>query len=172
MRYLAAFILAIGLLHSNAQTGNQRPCSAPEASQFDFWIGEWTATWGDTLHGTNRIEKIFGNCTIHENFSDPGRKFFGQSWSVYNTNLRIWQQTWVDNSGGYIALTGGMAGDSMILQTAERTVPATISPTGRIINRMIFYNIRPASFDWSWESSTDRGATWKPGWQIHYTRKK
>lgn len=157
---------------SMAQAPNAQPCSSPKAAEFDFWIGEWDLTWSDSLHGTNRIEKMFNNCTIHENFSDPKTNYLGQSWSVFNTNYNLWQQTWVDNQGGYIALTGGMVADSMILYTAERKVPATISPTGKIKNRMVFFNIKSESFDWSWEASTDSGNTWKPNWIIHYARKR
>jgi hypothetical protein len=156
---------------SHSQTTNQKPCSAKEASEFDFWVGDWNLTWRDSLHGSNRIEKMFGNCTVHENFSD-GRGYLGQSWSVYNANYKKWEQTWVDNQGGYIALTGGMVGDSMILTTSERNVPARISATGKIISRMVFHNIKPDSFDWSWESSTDGGTMWKSNWFIHYSRKK
>jgi len=39
------------------------------------------------------------------------------------------------------------------------------------MTRMIFYNIKKDSFDWSWEASTDGGATWKSNWLIHYKRK-
>ncbi|CAN5585914.1 hypothetical protein BH10BAC3_BH10BAC3_23000 [soil metagenome] len=156
---------------TTAQKNNQPPCSAPEVSQFNFWVGDWNLTWNDSLHGTNRIEKMFGNCTVHENFSDPKQNYLGQSWSVYNLNSKIWEQTWVDNQGGYIALAGGMAGDSMILKTAERTVPVKMSATGKMVNRMVFYNIKPNSFDWTWDSSTDGGLIWKPDWQIHYERK-
>ncbi len=157
---------------SSAQSTNPKPCSSPEASQFDFWIGDWELTWNDTLHGTNQIKKMFDDCTIHENFNDPRLNFLGQSWSVYNTNYKQWQQTWVDNQGGYIALTGGMHGDSMILKTAEMTVPVSMSENGKMINRMVYYNIQPNSFDWSWESSSDGGKVWTPKWQIHYDRKK
>ena len=156
---------------SSAQTNNQAPCNAAESSQFDFWVGEWNLTWADSLRGNNRIEKIFGNCTIHENFSNPKSKYLGQSWSVYNPNYHQWQQTWVDNTGGYIALTGGMQGDSMVLTTAERVVPANLSPTGKMINRMVYYNIKKVSFDWVWEASTDGGLTWKANWKIRYERK-
>jgi hypothetical protein len=151
---------------------NKKPCAAPQASQFDFWVGEWNLTWNDTLHGSNRIEKLYGNCTLHENFSDPKLNYLGQSWSVYNTNRNQWQQTWIDNMGGYIALTGGMAGDSMVLVTAEQKVPVNVSPTGRLTSRMVYYNIKQDSFDWSWEASTDGGLLWKPNWRIHYERKK
>lgn len=146
---------------------NPQPCSAAEARQFDFWVGEWELTWSDSLHGSNRIEKMFGNCTIHENFSDPKLGYLGQSWSVYNPGSRLWQQTWVDNRGGYIVLTGGMDGGRMILKTGERQ-----TPKGPQEMRMVFSNITSDSFDWSWESSTDKGVTWKPGWVIHYVRKK
>jgi len=172
MRFLYSLICICFTIASFSQTPKQKPCSAPEASQFDFWIGDWNLTWSDTLHGTNHVEKIFGNCTVHENFTDPKTNFLGQSWSVYNANYKQWQQTWVDNQGGYIVLTGGMAGDSLILTTAERTVPASVSPSGKIKSRMVYYNIKPDSFDWSWEASTDGGNSWKQNWLIHYKRKK
>lgn len=172
MRLLYILVGICFSITSFAQTANQKPCSSPEASQFDFWVGDWMATWSDTLHGSNHIEKMFGNCTVHENFSDPNTNFLGQSWSVYNINYKKWQQTWVDSQGGYIALTGGMIGDSMILTTAERRVPEKISPTGKLISRMVYYNIKPDSFDWSWEASTDSGVSWKQNWLIHYKRKK
>jgi hypothetical protein len=161
---LASCLLVSAILH--AQT-NTPPCNASQASQFNFWIGEWDLTWSDSLHGSNRIEKIFGNCTIHENFNDPGTNFSGESWSVFNPASGLWQQTWVDNQGGYITLTGKMEGDSMILKTAERQ-----TPKGKQQMRMVFYNIRSNSFDWSWDSSNDSGISWKPAWQIHYQRRK
>ena len=30
----------------------------PEARQFDFWIGDWDATWGEDQRGTNRVRSI------------------------------------------------------------------------------------------------------------------
>jgi hypothetical protein len=165
----ACFVIA---LSGDAQNNKQTPCSSPEASQFDFWLGDWDLTWSDSLHGTNHVEKIMDGCTVQENFNDPGIGYSGKSWSVYNRNYKMWQQTWVDNQGGYIDLTGGMMSDSMVLTTAERVVPTTVSPTGKMINRMVFYKIKPDSFDWNWEASTDGGKTWKRDWHIHYERKK
>jgi hypothetical protein len=37
--------------------------------------------------------------------------------------------------------------------------------------RMVFTNIKPDSFDWRWEASTDGGKTWQVNWPIHYKRK-
>src|SRR5690349_14938400 len=104
MRFVALLICVSVESICYSQASTQKPCSAPESSQFDFWVGDWIATWSDTLQGSNHIEKLFGNCTIHENFADPNSNFLGQSWSVYNGNSKKWQQTWVDNQGGYIAL--------------------------------------------------------------------
>jgi hypothetical protein len=38
-----------------AQTNTQAPCSSPEAHQFDFWIGDWNITYGDTMHAANHV---------------------------------------------------------------------------------------------------------------------
>lgn len=172
MRFFFFFVFTIFKVGLFAQTVGQSPCSSPQASQFDFWIGDWDLTWSDSLHGTNHVEKLFGNCTVHENFSNPKTNYLGQSWSVYNSSYKQWQQTWIDNQGGYIALSGNVVGDSLILNTAERNVPASISSTGKMVNRMVYYNIKPDSFDWSWEASIDGGSTWKQNWLIHYKRKK
>lgn len=159
-------------LHLTAQTGNQLPCSSPEAHQFDFWIGDWNITYSDTIHATNHVEKIMSDCTVQENFNDPHNNYLGKSWSVYSANYKQWQQTWIDNQGGYIALTGGMQGDSMVLTTAERIVPVKISPSGKMISRMVYHNITKDAFDWDWEASTDGGKTWKNNWHLHYDRKQ
>ena len=171
MRIVLIFASCLFCFPALAQSG-QAPCASPEASQFDFWLGDWNLTYSDTLHATNHIEKILNGCTVQENFNDPNANYSGKSWSVYNKNYNMWEQTWVDTQGGYIHLTGGMIGDSMVLTTAERTVPANISPTGKLVNRMVFQNIKPDSFDWDWEASTDGGKNWKTNWHIHYDRKK
>ena len=164
MKWLFLAIICLFHLQSIAQQ-NAKPCSAAEASEFDFWIGDWNLTWNDSLHGTNHIEKLYGNCTIHENFKDPHSNFLGQSWSVYNPNAKLWQQTWVDNQGGYIVLTGNKEGNNIVLKTQERP-----TQKGKQQMRMVYENITPDSFDWRWEQSTDSGISWKTNWLIHYKR--
>ncbi len=145
-----------------------KPCSAPESNQFDFWLGSWNLTYNDTVHASNTISRDLDGCVIYEHFNDPTSKLNGNSWSVYNSKTKKWQQTWVDNQGGYIVLTGEMKEGKMILFTE----PA-IGPKGKKLQyRMTFFNILKESFNWNWESTTDEGATWQPGWAIHYQRKK
>ena len=171
MRIFLFFVFVMISTQLIAQNNNQSPCSLPESSQFNFWLGDWNLTYSDTMHATNHVEKIMGGCTVQENFNDPHGNYTGKSWSVFSKNYKVWQQTWIDNQGGYIALTGGMQGDSMVLITAEHIVPASMSTTGKMINRMVYHNIKTNSFDWDWEASTDGGNTWKNNWHIHYDRK-
>ena len=148
------------------------PCTAPELHQFDFWVGEWDLTWpgqggspGGT--GTNRIEKILDGCVIQENFAAGGpQPLTGRSVSTYNVREKKWKQTWVDSQGSYIDLTGEFQNGEM------RLIRRIVRPDGKpLIERMVYTNIKPDSFDWRWESSTDDGKTWQLGWPIHYKRK-
>ncbi len=149
----------------NAQTAD--PCSSPENAEFDFWLGEWNLSWADTGKGTNIITRKLDGCVVEENFSDSVSAFYGRSWSVYNTYKKVWQQTWVDNTGAYLLLEGGMKDGKMRLQM-ERTNKKGV----KTISAMEFRNIKKDSFDWEWMKSTDEGVTWSSLWLIHYTRKK
>ena len=164
-------LLALGTIVTvtNSQT-NQPPCSEPEASQFDFWLGTWIGEWkdteGKTQTATNIITKGFDGCVVEENFSTDDKTFIGRSLSMYSANKKIWQQTWVDNTGSYLDFTGGIDGENMILQRK-----ATAKSGKEVLQRMIFTDIKKDSFTWNWESSSDNGATWSLNWQILYRRK-
>lgn len=162
-------VLSLSYSISHAQT-NEKPCSYSESSQLDFWVGEWKAEWkdsdGNIQGGTNIITKTLGGCVVEENFSTDDKTFTGRSLSMYNPVKKIWQQTWVDNNGGYMAFTGGMDGDKMILWQK------TINKAGKeVMQRMVFYDINADSFTWDWENSTDNGKTWNLVWKINYKRK-
>ena len=164
---LFLFLILISIKMTAQNSSQIKPCSAPEASQFDFWIGDWNLTWNDTSHGTNHVLKVMDGCTVNENFNNPVANYLGQSWSVYNPNYKIWQQTWVDNTGGYIALTGKYENGIMTLSTESRKLP----DNSEIVFQMVYYHITLQRFDWKWQSSTDGGKTWKINWLIHYERK-
>jgi len=154
-----------------AQSVPPNPCLAPEQKQLDFWVGDWDLTWpgdkqGDLDHGTNTIRRVLDSCVVEENFSaEASGHLRGRSLSLFEPQSGKWKQTWVDNEGGYLDFTGGFENGQMILaRQATREGKA-------ILQRMVFKNIRPDEFDWSWESSTDGGKTWKVNWPIHYKRK-
>jgi hypothetical protein len=147
------------------------PCAAPEARQFDFWVGEWIATWktpvGTIGQGTNRVESILGGCAISENFESSGaRPLVGKSYSVWSPRLKKWQQTWVDNGGAYLDLAGEFTDGRMVL------VRDGILGNGKPgKQRMIYSHITRDRFEWDWESSEDGGITWTRRWHIDYARK-
>jgi hypothetical protein len=147
------------------QSSQPPPCSAPEVRQFDFWVGEWDVTWPDGGKGTNVIERALDDCVVVENFRGATIPLRGTSVSTYNQQLGKWQQTWVDNQGGYLDFVGEYKDGRMVL-AREAAVHGA-----RVQQRMVWHNITKDSFDWNWERSDDGGKTWKILWPIHYARK-
>jgi hypothetical protein len=152
------------------------PCSSPESRQFDFWLGDWDLSWpaeqsggqsGDTAHGTNRIERLLGDCVIAETFATADGTFKGRSLSAFDTRDGTWRQTWVDNMGSYLTFAGSYDGETMELRAQE------IERDGsRTVQRMIFSDIEPDSLSWDWQDSLDGGQTWKSVWSITYRRRR
>lgn len=164
-------LLIVWGINMSAQNQQQIPCSQPEASQFDFWIGEWKAVWKDAEGreqvGENVIEKILGSCVISENFDGSETiGLVGKSYSLFDARSGKWKQTWVDNQGSYLDFVGEFADGKMILSREFE------APNGNLLmQRMVWYNITEEEFDWNWEMSKDSGKTWSINWQIKYTRK-
>ena len=159
-------LVSLAAFAQEGETPKQPPCSSPEAGQFDFWVGKWDLTWGEDGKGTNSIEKIMDGCVIQENFDGtPSIKLKGTSVSTFSKQLGKWQQTWVDNSGGYLDFVGGFQDGKMILSRQ------LVRDDKKLMQRMVWFNISENEFDWNWESSEDDGATWKILWSIHYKRR-
>jgi hypothetical protein len=131
-------------------------------NQFDFWLGEWEARWGEDGLGTNLVTRILDDKVIQENFSAPD--LHGLSFSVFDSERSLWCQTWVDNNGSYLDFTGTFQAGKMIL------VREAIVRGEHCKQRMVWYDITPDQFQWSWERSDDAGQTWRTLWQIHYRR--
>lgn len=149
----------------------QEPCSYPESSQFDFWIGDWQLEWQDSAghiqSGRNSIRKVYDDCVIHETFTDSVRSYHGMSVSVYNPTTKQWQQTWVDNAGSYLDFVGEFVDGRMILSRHFKTKKALMW-----YQRMVWYDISDDAFTWNWERSEDQGMTWRVLWKIRYTRRE
>jgi len=159
------------LLAPFAVTQNQNPCTTPQQKQLDFWVGDWDLTWpgpnaGETAHGTNKISRIMDGCVVQEEFSSPATHYRGTSLSTFDATDNRWKQTWVDTGGAYLDFVGDFKDGQMVLQRE-----AVGKGGKKSLQRMVFKNIASNEFDWSWESSTDGGKTWKVNWPIHYKRK-
>jgi hypothetical protein len=138
-----------------------------DGTELDFWLGEWDARWGEAGRGTNKLTRILGGKVIREDFSGggPNGHMNGLSLSVFDPGEHVWRQTWVDDRGSYIDLVGDAA-DGWF---AFRRDAPEIGPDAQ--QRMVFRDIRPESFRWTWELSEDGGASWQIRWDIAYTRR-
>jgi len=158
------------------QTPGTPPCERPEQKQFDFWVGDWDLTSpgtksGEVLHHHNTVKRILDSCIVQENFvgssaPDQAPQLIGTSVSVFDVQSGKWKQTWVDNQGSYLDFTGEFKDNQMIL-SREATRPDGT----KVLQRMVWKNITPNEFDWSWERSKDKGQSWEVLWPIHYKRK-
>jgi hypothetical protein len=139
-----------------------------DGTELDFWLGEWQVSW-DGGHGTNRLTRILGDQVLFEEFeearsADGAPPLIGRSWSAFDPTRRLWRQTWVDNQGSYLDLVGETVDGCFAF---GRAAPER-GPTAR--QRMVFRDVEPGRFRWTWESSPDDGATWVTRWEIAYTR--
>ena len=166
MRALIATSFTLLSLSLPAQAATTSPpCAGTEFRQLDFWLGNWNAVWKGGK-GSNHITKSYGGCVIEEHFDGrPGQTLMGHSVSIYYAPAKAWRQNWVDNEGSYFDLRGGPGekGDFVLTTLPrENNVHA---------NRMVFTDIKPESFTWRWQGTTD-GKTWVDSWVIYYTRMK
>ncbi len=153
-------------------------CASAEHHQLDFWIGDWdvtiharqtptSTTWG-TARGHQQVTSILGGCAIAENFTALGPKqpWAGKSFSSWQAPLGKWRQTWVDDSGSYLAFTGGLEDGVMTLYGEPRTRNGTAFQM-----RMVFLDVTPRSLHWEWQRSEDGWKTAKPMMKIDYVRR-
>ena len=59
-------------------------------NQFDFWLGEWDAVWGEDGRGSNQVERILDAKVVQEDFTAPD--LHGISFSVYDPERKLWCQ--------------------------------------------------------------------------------
>lgn len=172
IRSMCACAVLIVMLNTIPLLAAPQPCSEPEQKQLEFWVGNWDLTWpgqnaGETGHGTNSVKRVMDGCVVQENFSgERSMHLRGTSVSLFDARSGRWKQTWVDNEGGYLDFTGEFKDGQMVLARDF------VKPDGsKVEQRMVFKNITPSEFDWSWERSLDGGKTWQVMWPIHYKRR-
>jgi len=150
---------------------NQKPCeSTPENRQFDFWVGDWDAvtTEDGVPAGISHIERTIGDCVIWENWSSLNSTYSGKSYNTYNSNLKRWEQFWVDNVGGMVHFYGGLQEGAMDFYTEE-----TPQPDGTKVKRHLqFFNQGPEKVRQFSQITTDGGKTWTVEYDFTYNRKK
>ena len=153
-------------------------CATLAHAQLDFWLGDWDATvrarkgptseeWSEAA-GSNHVRKGDNGCTVFEDFhaAGPQAPWTGRSVSQFAPRPGKWRQTWVDEGNSYLAFTGGQEGADFVL-----TGEPMAQPDGKTRQmRMVFSDLKPDSFRWRWEGTTDGGKTWRVAIYIDYQR--
>ncbi len=146
--------------------------SAPEARQFDFWIGEWEVfSPQGALAGHSRIDKILGGAALQENWTNA-QGHEGKSFNRWDAKDRLWHQHWIDASGGETFYAGSFADGCMSLTSEQKKPDGTTE-----LHRMRFFDLGPNDLgtrevrQWG-EASSDGGANWKTEFDLTYRLRK
>jgi hypothetical protein len=142
----------------------------PEASQFDFLLGEWTVNVTSKATATPpqykalwRAWKTLNGLGVVDEYAvsdDAGRVVYGgTTLRVFDTKAGSWTMRYVDQLGGktgrWAELVGVKEGPEMHVEQRGQ------SPDGRTtILKIRYYNIEPDRFSWAADQSSDGGATW------------
>lgn len=141
------------------------PCDAAAFREFDFWLGEWDVRTPDgKLAGTNRIEREYNGCVIHERYT-TGRGYSGESLNTFDAPRKVWHQSWVDDSGTLLLLEGGLVAGKMVLEGQ-----ATGSDGQVTQQRITWTPNADGSVRQLWEATDAKGA-WSTAFDGLYTKK-
>jgi hypothetical protein len=136
----------------------------------DFWVGNWNVFVGDSLVGTNRVEKILTGCAIREDWRTPGGGD-GQSLFYVDQRTRQWKQVWVTTR----ALDpGGLKEKALIGRPGgggTRFQGQLLLADGRIIlDRTTLTPLSSGEVRQLIEISLDGGDTWRATFDARYRR--
>ena len=141
-----------------------KPCNSDAYRQFDFWLGTWDVASAGSPAGSggaiNRITRAQDGCALLENYTNGA--YAGQSVNLYNKATDTWHQTWVDNQGVPLFLSGGIENGKMVLRSAADQPP---------INRITWTPNEDGSVRQLWQTSSDGGATWQVAFDGLYTKR-
>ena len=172
MKKLPALLLLV--FSSQFLFAQRLPCSQPEFRQFDFWIGEWEAFGvNGKKAGDSRISMILDSCIILEEWTSAniqqGLRFAGKSFNTWNSSIKEWQQTWVDNTGNTTAFTHGKFENKKIVFNTD---PFNFSKDTIATRKLTFFDLSPGKVRQLAEITKDKGSTWVTEYDLEYRRKK
>ena len=135
-------------------------CSGLEHHEFDFWLGRWDVTEAGRPAGTNRIERLFGSCALHESWVGV-EGMHGQSFNVYDRARGLWHQTWIDDRGSLLLLEGGLRAGSMVLEGTRPASGADAAHGAPVRHRITWTPLPAGTVRQHWQMSRDEGRTWE-----------
>jgi hypothetical protein len=166
---LSWLVAALVAAQSPAPASAPPPCTAAEYRQFDFWVGDWDVKDPQgTVVGTNRITREYDGCVLQEHWEARGpRKQTGSSFNTWSLATKQWHQTWVDSTGGFLRLDGGLVEGKMVL---AGEMPARTGG-GRVRHRITWTPLAGGTVRQLWETSKDAGVSWTVAFDGLYVHK-
>lgn len=135
---------------NSAQANNS--CLTQAHRAFDFWVGDWQVNDAKGKPaGRNLVQSVQNGCALQENWTSASSGFSGTSLNYYNRQSQRWHQTWVDNQGGSLELTGNLVEGEMVLSSATAN-----NPQGQTVKHVISWTPNPdGSVRQVWQTTTD-----------------
>lgn len=145
-------------------------CTSAESRQFDFWLGEWDVSPGQSsvIVAESVITLHDQGCVILENWR-PFRDAHGHSINAYDAANQSWRQTWVDASGTITQYVGARDAEGVIRLDNLGAGPGDRPPTER--RRMNFARIDENTVRQWGELYEEAAQSWTTEWAFIYRRR-
>ena len=141
----------------------------PEFRQFDFWIGDWDTFESDHSVPESiaraRVTPIAAGCAIHELYEQTDG-LIGDSILSYDPVRKVWQQTWVDNRGSLIVISGAFKDGAVTMEGEMRLRNGKM-----FLQRITWKAERDGVREFSVRSK-DGGKTWEPFFDVLFKKRK
>jgi len=131
-------------------------CDSSQYQEFDFWLGQWQVSSATSKQASqSKITQINNGCGLLEEYK-TATGFQGKSLNIFDKQTQQWHQTWIDNDGYLLRLSGGLIGDSMVMsgQTHDKDGKS-------ILNKITWTPMKNGDVRQHWQTSTNQGNTWK-----------
>ena len=150
-------------------TAQAARCPDPEFRQFDFWMGDWDTFESDHSIPESiaraRVTPIAAGCAIHELYEQTDG-LIGDSILSYDPVRKVWQQTWVDNRGSLIVISGAFKDGAVSMEGEMRL------QNGKLFLQRISWKAEGDGVREFSMRSKDGGKTWEPFFDVLFKKRK
>ena len=144
-------------------------CPDPEFRQFDFWMGDWDTFESDhSVPGSiarARVTPIAAGCAIRELYEQTDG-LIGDSILSYDPVRKVWQQTWVDNRGSLMVISGAFKDGAVTMEGEMRL------RNGKMFLQRISWKVEGDGVREFSLRSKDGGKTWEPFFDVLFKKRK
>ncbi|RZM70306.1 DUF1579 family protein [Pseudoalteromonas rubra] len=151
VKHLLALFLLSGALNATANS----LCDSPQYHAFDFWVGEWRVMSKGQFAGNSKITKILNGCVIFEEYQAVSG-YQGKSLNIFDRQQQRWHQSWTDNAGLLLQLSGNHDNNGMVLQG-----PGFDSEGKPVLHRITWQPKEDDTVHQHWQSSANEGKSWQ-----------